>query len=90
MTLLAIPDLCDPDRVRVAWIPGDDITQTAGHLVAARKQNLDQPLTLSWDRIQLANQSIQFFLSILQEILLLIHQEEGNIIKRGHIFDKSR
>jgi hypothetical protein len=64
MTSLTIPDLCDPQGIYIAWVPGYNVTQTARHLANAPKKDLDQFVTPPWDGIQLADQSIHLLFSI--------------------------
>ena len=55
MALLAIPDFRNPDCVCVRWTLCDHVTQAAGHVGYAVKQDGDQGFALSRDSDHFAN-----------------------------------
>src|SRR5690606_1616013 len=56
--LAALPHLRYPQRIRVRWVPGDDVTKATGHLAHTVEHGLQQLLASALYREHLADKSV--------------------------------
>src|SRR3546814_18025809 len=66
MARLAVPDFGDPDGVRFARVPGDDVAEASGHRPDAFEQDRDQRIAFAGFWPHLSDQAVHAVLPFLQ------------------------